>query len=91
MSHRTGHPYRDGEPAMQLLDVGALRTRKSDGVIVEIVAVNTDTGEVCVVPYHVMKGHKRHSDEAREHPERAVACPAEDFRDVTEEDLRVSA
>ena len=71
---------------MTLPAVGDILVRIADEQIVEVVGVDGHS-MVVVVPYAVMKGHKRLTPEALEHPDRAVSSAALDFREVTDADL----
>lgn len=66
------------------MNVGDIRVRISDGVLVEIVSADP----LRVVPYEVMRAHGRHSDDAAKHPGHRQDCKPTDFRDVEDGDLK---
>ncbi len=72
---------------MKLPSVGDIRIRIADGTLVEVVSVDVGARTVCVGPYSFMKGHKRLTQEALEHPERVLPLLASGLRDVVESDL----
>ncbi len=76
-------------PTPPSLSVGDVRVRASDGVLVEIIHVDTDAGIVRAMPYALMAGQGRHSTAHTflTHPDRKVDCVASDFRDVTDTDI----